>query len=97
MKHPRHGHSVCQIKQRYIIVSGTRKDCLSLFKSSFRVECYDSQIDEWKELPMMNEGRHYHSSCNLNHKFVFVFGGIRNREKRYSNTIERLKFEDGQW
>ena len=70
-------------------MSGTRKD---QEKSSESVECYDSQIDEWMELPKMNIGRHYHSSCNLNHKFVFVFGGIRNDQKKYSNRIERLKF-----
>ena len=45
------------------------------------------------ELPKINEGRHYHSSTNLNHKFVYVFGGIQNSNKKYSNTIERLRFE----
>ena len=44
-------------------------------------------------MPKINEGRHYHSSCFLNHKFVFVFGGIQNSNKKYSSTIERLKFE----
>ena len=44
----------------------------------------------------MQEGRHYHSSCNLSHKFVYVFGGIQNSNKKYSNTVERLKFEGSQ-
>jgi len=48
------------------------------------------------ELPKMQEGRHFHSSCNLSHKFVYVFGGIQNSNKKYSNTVERLKFEGSQ-
>ena len=90
MRYARHGHSVCQIMDRYIIVSGSRKEVNG---AAQRVECYDTQIDEWMDLPKMNEGRHLHSSCNLSHKFVYVFGGIRNSDKNYINTIERLKFE----
>ena len=93
MKFARHGHSCCQILDRYIIVSGSRKEVNA---AALRVECYDTQIDEWMEMPKINEGRHYHSSCHLNHKFVFVFGGIQNSNKKYSNTIEKLRFEGSQ-
>ena len=42
---------------------------------------------------MIQDGRHYHSSCHFNHKFVYVFGGIQNFNKKYSNSIERLRFD----
>lgn len=45
------------------------------------------------ELPKINEGRHYHSSSHFNHRFVFVFGGIANANKKYSANIERLRFD----
>jgi hypothetical protein len=38
----------------------------------------------------MKESRHYHSSCCFNNKWVYVFGGIENSSKKYSNTMERL-------
>ena len=75
MKYARHGHSCTAIMDRYIVVSGSRKEVNS---AAQKVELYDTQIDEWIELPKINEGRHYHSSCHFNHKFVYVFGGIHN-------------------
>ena len=57
-----------------------------------RVEIYDMVIDEWMELARINEGRHYHSTCNMNNKFVYIFGGIQNSNKKYSSSIERMKF-----
>ena len=73
MNYARHGHSCCSILDRYIIVSGSRKEVNS---AAQKVELYDILIDEWIEMPMIKEGRHYHSSCNFNNKFIYVFGGI---------------------
>lgn len=89
MKYARHGHSVCTIGGRYILVSGSRKE---VNQAAQRVELYDIQIDEWVELCKINEGRHYHSSCNLNNNFVYIFGGIQNSNKKYSASIERMAF-----
>ena len=44
------------------------------------------------ELAQINEGRHYHSSTNFNNKFVYVFGGIQNANKKYSASFERMQF-----
>jgi len=90
MNYARHGHSCCTILDRYIIVSGSRKE---VNNAANRVELYDAQIDEWLELPRINEGRHYHSSCHFNHKFVYVFGGIQNSNKKYSASIEKFHFD----
>jgi hypothetical protein len=40
---------------------------------------------------MLNQGRHYHASCDFNSELVYVFCGISNQTKRYSNSIERLE------
>jgi hypothetical protein len=89
MKFARHGHSCCAIADRYILVSGSRKEVNS---AQSRVELFDTQINEWMELAQLSEGRHYHSSSNFNNKYVYVFGGIQNANKKYSASFERLQF-----
>ena len=73
MKYARHGHSCCQVGNRYILVSGSRKEVSG---AANRVELFDTEINDWMELSKINEGRHYHSSCNFNDRFIFIFGGI---------------------
>lgn len=90
MSYARHGHSCCTINDRYIIVSGSRKE---VNNAANRVELYDTNIDDWIELSRINEGRHYHSSCHFNHKFIYIFGGIQNSNKKYSASIEKLNFD----
>jgi len=89
MKYARHGHSCIAIADRYIMCSGSRKE---VSQACQKVELYDSHIDEWIELSQIIDGRHYHSSCNFDNKFVFIFGGIQNSNKKYSSSIERLQF-----
>lgn len=47
-------------------------------------------MDIWFDLPDMNFGRYYHSSCSLADKFVYVFAGISSSTKKYFNSIERF-------
>jgi N-acetylneuraminic acid mutarotase len=89
MRFARHGHSCCALANRYIIVSGSRKEVNS---AAQRVEIYDTEINDWMELSKINEGRHYHSSCNINDQYVYIFGGIQNQNKKYSSSIERMEF-----
>lgn len=89
MQYPRHGHSVASIADTYILVSGSRKE---VSQASNKVELYDSQQDEWLEIQPISEGRHYHSSATFDNRFIYVFGGITNATKKYSNTIEMLQF-----
>ena len=42
MKYARHGHSVCAFADRYLVVTGSRKD---ISKAPFRTEIYDSVSD----------------------------------------------------
>jgi N-acetylneuraminic acid mutarotase len=89
MRFARHGHSCCAVANRYIIVSGSRKEVNA---AAQRVEIYDTEINDWMELSKINEGRHYHSSCSINDKFIYIFGGIQNQNKKYSSSIERMPF-----
>jgi Kelch motif len=54
-----------------------------------KCEMYNSEIDIWFDMPDLNTGRHYHSSCGFLDKFIYVFCGISNQTRKYINTIER--------
>ena len=86
MKHPRHGHSACWFGDKFIAITGSRKE-----KNNSQVKCemYNSDIDLWYELPDLNIGRHYHSSCSFRDQFLFVFCGIANSTRKYINSIEK--------
>lgn len=47
-------------------------------------------MDIWFDLPNLNFGRYYHSSCSFADQFVYVFAGIASSTKKYFNSIERL-------
>lgn len=87
MKHPRHGHSATWLGEKFVVVSGSRKEKNN---SQVKVECYNSDIDLWFELPDMNVGRHYHTSTQFADRFVYVFCGIANKTRKYINSIEVL-------
>ena len=72
-----------------IIVTGSRKD---IDKAPFRTELYNTQTNKWLELAQFTHGRHYHSSCSFQNRFVYIFCGISNETKKYLNAIEKLEF-----
>lgn len=74
MKYPRHGHSVCVIGSKFLVVSGSRIDDEQ--KSHSKVEQYNIDMDIWFDLPDLQKGRHYHSSCAFQERFIYVFFGI---------------------
>lgn len=86
MKYSRHGHSVCCLNDKFLIVTGSRCEDDESFK---RCEQYNIDLDLWFEIPNLHIGRHYHSSCTYNERFVFVFCGIAQSGKKYCNSIER--------
>ena len=86
MKYARHGHSLCCLNDKFLIVTGSRCEDDEAFK---RCEQYNIDLDLWFEIPNLNVGRHYHSSCTYNDRFVFVFCGIAQSGKKYCNSIER--------
>lgn len=75
MKYARHGHSACSLGDKFIVVTGSRKETDA---AHVKAECYNVDIDIWFDLPQLNEGRHYHASCSFLDRFVYVFCGISN-------------------
>ena len=55
---------------------------------------YNSDIDLWFQMPDLNVGRHYHSSCAFQDKAVYVFCGIANSNRKYINSIEKYETKD---
>ena len=86
MKHPRHGHSACWFSDKFVVVTGSRKEKNN---SQMKCEMYNSDIDLLFEMPDLNIGRHYHSSCVFGDRSVYVFCGIANKTRKYMNSIER--------
>ena len=62
MKYARHGHSACSLGEKFIVVTGSRKEVEG---AQLKAECYNTDIDIWFDLPQLNEGRHYHASCSF--------------------------------
>lgn len=95
MKHPRHGHSACWFSEKFIVVTGSRKEKNN---SQQKCEMFNSDIDLWFEMPDMNTGRHYHSSCGMRDRWIYVFCGIANQTRKYINSIERYDNQTrGSW
>jgi len=87
LKAPRHGHSIACLKDKFLIVTGSRIEKDDAHKS---VEQYNIDMDIWFDLPPLNQGRYYHSSCILADRWVYVFAGIANSTRKYFNSVERL-------
>lgn len=87
LKSPRHGHSICCLSDKFLIVTGSRLEKDGACKS---VESYNVDMDLWFDLPSLNQGRYYHSSCSFLEKWVYVFAGISQLSKKYFNSIERM-------
>jgi hypothetical protein len=85
LKYARHGHSACSLGEKFIVVTGSRKENENAHQ---KCEQYNLDLDIWFEIPPLNEGRHYHASCSFKDRFIFVFCGISNASKKYINTIE---------
>lgn len=94
MKHPRHGHAAIWFGEKFIVVTGSRKE-----KNSSQVKCemYNTVMDLWFEMPDLNVGRHYHSACSFGDKFIYVFCGIANQTRKYINSIESYEHGKKKW
>lgn len=84
LKYQRNGHSVCNVNDTHLVVSGTRVG------KSNTCEIYSIKDNTWSDLPELNQGRYYHSSCCFNGTKVFVFCGVEPIFKKYIDSIEVL-------
>ena len=98
---PRGFPSLVNFRDRFIFVSGGCSH-LSLGQNFASVDLYDIELDSWvlREknfayndensgvVPCLNTARMNHSSCVLNHNWIYTFGGINGRD--VLDTFERL-------
>lgn len=83
----RHGHSITCLKDKFLVVTGSRIEAEEADKSH---EHYNIDLDLWFSQPALNFGRYYHSSCTLQDRWIYVFAGIQSTTKKYFNSIERF-------
>lgn len=87
MKHPRTGHSLCCLRDKFIVATGSRIDDADISRS---VEFYNIELNTWFDQPSMNHGRHYHSTCTFQNRWIYAFAGVSHKSKTYFNSIERF-------
>jgi hypothetical protein len=76
------------------VVAGTR------IGNGASSEILDIKDNTWSNLPDLNIGRYYHSSCSFNANKVFIFCGIEQATKKYMDSIEFIdltKKENQRW
>ena len=83
-KYARNGHAITSLNNTQVIVTGTR------IGNGATCESFDVRANKWTDLPMLNNGRYYHSSCSFNQSKVFVFCGLCATSKKYLESIEML-------
>lgn len=87
MKHPRTGHSLCSLRDKFIVATGSRIDDAEVARS---VEFFNIELNTWFDQPSMNHGRYYHSTCTFANRWVYAFAGVCQKTKTYFNSIERF-------
>jgi hypothetical protein len=80
-KYPHIKHSCCIFNENQIVISGNHR-VSSHPNDGKTCELYDSQLDRIRDLPYMNTGRYFHSSCSFNNQYVYIFGGIDQSDLR---------------
>ena len=70
-KYVRSFSSISLLDEADLVVTGTQHS-----NERFMASCEIYRAgDGWTSLPFLNQGRFNHSSCIINKKIVFVFGG----------------------
>ena len=73
MNYKREFHSMCYLNDKVFFVSGSR---ITESNADRKVESYNIETNKWAVMPDMPEGRHRHSSCGFQQKFIYIFGGM---------------------
>ena len=89
MSKPRNYHSCCVLVNNQIVVTGSSFNVKD-DNVGESVEIYDCQKDKWGPLPSMHHPRYNHSSCSMNDKFIYVYGGRHVKTGETVNQLERL-------
>lgn len=81
---------------KFLIVTGSM-----ILGAHDTVEQYNMVMKVWFERPKLNQGRYYHSSCQLNDTWAYVFGGYQTQNiqnRTWTTGIERMNvFKNTGW
>ena len=78
-------HSVCKLGSNKFVVTGSHDYFFA--DGARKAEVYDSDKNQWEELPDLNAARRMHSSCAIG-TTVYVFRGMTKNQKLI-NTVEK--------
>lgn len=90
---PRQYFSICSdYENEFIYVIGGYNHEKGLLKS---VEKFSIKARKWLQVEPINIGRINSSACKCGHKYLYVFGGMDNRD--FLDSIERFNLDLGIW
>ncbi len=59
-------------------------------ETSKKCEVYDIAKNKWQEIGDLNHGRHFHSMCIVESRYLFVIAGRDSQTETPLDTFERL-------
>ena len=77
---------MCAIDSKYIYVTGGIYDS-NPYAVTAKCFKYEIESDLWQDVPSMNHGRRFHSSCQLQ-GYLYVFFGVGDGD--YEKSVEKL-------
>lgn len=93
MKYGKCGHQLAHLHRRfefktkdYIYAVG----CKYPDETSKKSEVFDISKNKWTEVGELNQGRHYHTMCIVDNRYLFVIGGRDSLTEAPLESIERL-------
>jgi len=93
MKTPRAGHTLAHLHKK---LEFQTKDLIYAIGSKYpdesaaKCEVYDVSKNKWEPTGDLNQGRHFHSCCVMDQRYIYVSGGRDSVNETPLETIERL-------
>lgn len=93
MKYGKCGHQLAHFHRRFEYQT---KDYIYAVGSKYpddtskKCEVYDLAKNKWQEIGELNHGRHFHSMCVVESRYLFVIAGRDSHTETPLETFERL-------
>lgn len=93
MKTARAGHTLAHLHKK---LEFQTKDLIYAIgskypdESSAKCEVYDVSKNKWEAIGQLNQGRHFHSCCVMDQRYIYISGGRDSINETPLETIERL-------
>ena len=80
---------MCALNPELVIITGSASD---EDEASASVESFDLRTKQQKKMPQMLFGRFFHSSCAMNGRQLYCFGGYEALSKFYLPRLDCIDF-----